>query len=177
MKKSLIAGAGIAALGLAVVPFAGVFAADTTTMTDTIKVTIGSTCTFDGEATHTYTKAMEADALETVGTTTMVVKCNNAKGYAVTGNFTDLQGPAKSGSGYETITYADTAATAGSGTWNAVVGTSTIAGKTSSTITSKTTMSAAAGDSTTITYKAGTTNNQAEGTYTGTATYTLTKNS
>ena len=177
MKKSLIAGAGIVALGLAVVPFAGVFAADITTMTDTINVTVADVCTFDA-ASHSYTKAFTANKVDTIGATTMKVTCNNAKGYIVKGNFTDLTGPAKS-SGNETITYgADAAVAAGDGKWNATVGSATSPlAKTSATVTSKTTMSAAGGDSTTITYKAGTTDNQAAGTYTGTATYTLSKNS
>ena len=37
MKKSLVAGASVAALAMAAVPFAGVFAAD---VTDTIEVTV-----------------------------------------------------------------------------------------------------------------------------------------
>ncbi len=176
MKKSLIAGASVAALGLAVVPFAGVFAADSRTTTDTITVTIAESCTFDGATTHMYTKAMTASTLEAVGETTLAIKCNNAKGYSVTGTFTDLVGPAKASSGNETIAYADTAASAGSGTWNAFVdSSSTPAGKASSTITSKSTMSAATGDSVKIAYKVGTTATQAEGSYTGTASYTLTK--
>ncbi len=176
MKKSLIAGAGIAALGLAVVPFAGVFAADITTMTDTINVTVGEACTFDA-ASHPYTKPMTANKVDTIGETTMTVVCNNAKGYSVKGTFTDLTGPAKS-SGNEMITYgADAAVTAGDGKWNATVGSATSPlAKDSATVTSKTTMSAADGDLTKITYKVGTTNNQAAGTYTGTATYILTKN-
>ena len=177
MKKSLIAGAGIAALSLAVVPFAGVFAGDITTMKDTINVTIADACTFD-TASHSYTKTMTANTADTIGTTTMKVTCNNAKGYAVEGTFTDLTGPAKA-SGNETITYgADAAVAAGDGKWNATVASATSPlAKSSAAVTSKNTMSAAGGDSTTITYKAGTTNNQAAGTYTGTATYTLTKNS
>ena len=176
MKKSLIAGAGIAALGLAVVPFAGVFATDITSMKDTINVTIADACTFD-TASHSYTKAMTANTTDTIGATTMKVTCNNAKGYAVKGTFTDLTGPAKA-SGNETITYgADAAVAAGDGKWNATVASASPLAKTNATVTSKNTMSAADGDSTTITYKAGTTSNQAAGTYTGTASYTLTKNS
>ena len=42
MKKSLIAGAGVAALAMAALPFAGVFAANS--ITDTVIVTISSAC-------------------------------------------------------------------------------------------------------------------------------------
>ncbi len=42
MKKSLIAGAGVAALAMAALPFAGVFAANS--ITDTVIVTISSSC-------------------------------------------------------------------------------------------------------------------------------------
>ena len=44
MKKSLIAGAGVAALGLAVLPATGVFAAAINTMTDNIQVTVPASC-------------------------------------------------------------------------------------------------------------------------------------
>ncbi len=181
MKKSLIAGASALALGMAVIPAAGVFAADITTMTDEITVTISGSCTFNAGGTE-YTKAMEANKLETVGTTAMKVTCNNAKGYAVTGTFTDLTGPEKKTTGNEKITYSTTAATAGSGTWSATV-TPTVGGvaqdatqpaASNGAIISSTTMTPAAGDSASIVYKVGTTNNQAAGSYEGTATYTLT---
>lgn len=52
MKKSLIAGAGVAALGFAAMPVLGAFAA-TSTMTDTINVTINPGCTIVTSGTST----------------------------------------------------------------------------------------------------------------------------
>ncbi len=178
MKKSLIAGAGIAALGLAVVPFAGVFAADTTTMTDTINVTIAEACTFDA-ATHAYTKAMTANTAADIETTTMKVTCNNAKGYTVSGAYTALSGEESN-----KIAFGESAPVAGTSTWAAsavvtVDGGSPAAAvylKNNATVMSNTKQTIAAGDTAAITYKAATSNNIAKGTYTGTATYTLSKN-
>ena len=179
MKKSLIAGAGIAALGLAVVPFAGVFADDVRTMTDTINVTIAEACTFD-QASHAYTKAMTANKLETaIGTTSMKVTCNNSKGYTVNGVYTSLDG--ENGN---KITFGEALPVAGTSTWaaQAIVtldgGTPAAAAylKNNSTVMTNTKQTVAAGDAAAITYQAATSNNIAKGTYTGTATYTLSKN-
>ena len=46
MKKSLIAGASVAALGMAALPFAGVFA-QSLTFTDVVKVAVQSGCSFE----------------------------------------------------------------------------------------------------------------------------------
>lgn len=55
MKKSLIAGAGVAALGLAVLPATGVFAAAINTMTDNIKVTVPASCSITSGTNPTAT--------------------------------------------------------------------------------------------------------------------------
>ncbi len=196
MKKSLIAGAGIAALGLAVVPFAGVFA-DIRTMTDTINVTVNPECTFskasdsDTPSAHGYSKTLAANSeVTTVGTTTMVVKCNDATGYKVSVNSDDkkpgdLVGPAKSGTGNETIPFATGALTKGTAGWNAATTATTVSGTTKTetaylsagaTVLSSNTMTPAAGDTATIKYDVATSTNQAAGTYTGSITYTLTPN-
>ena len=47
MKKTLIAGAGVAAFGLAVLPVAGVFAANPASVVDTLTVKINESCTFE----------------------------------------------------------------------------------------------------------------------------------
>ena len=177
MKKSLIAGAGIAALGLAVVPFAGVFAADITTMKDTINVTIADACTFD-TASHSYTKAMTANTTADIGTTTMKVTCNNYSGYEVTGAYSAL-----AGNGANKISFGESAPTAGTSSWAAsaivtVDGGSPVAAaylKNNAAVMSNSKQTIAAGDIAAITYKAATSNDIAAGTYTGTATYTLTK--
>ena len=177
MKKSLIAGAGIAALGLAVVPFAGVFAADITSMKDTINVTIEDACTFD-TASHSYTKTMTASASDTIGTTTMKVTCNNYSGYEVTGAYSALNG-----NGTNKISFSESAPAAGTSSWAAsaivtIDGGSPVAAaylKNNAVVMSNSKQTIATGDTAAITYKAATSNNIAAGTYTGTATYTLTK--
>ena len=45
MKKSLIAGAGVSALAFAALPFAGVFAASSSSFTDTLTVNVDNGCT------------------------------------------------------------------------------------------------------------------------------------
>lgn len=47
MKKSLIAGAGVSALAFAALPFAGVFAATSSSFTDTLTVGVASGCTLE----------------------------------------------------------------------------------------------------------------------------------
>ena len=47
MKKSIIAGAGVAALGFAAMPILGVFAETSGTFTDTVEVTVSRSCTFE----------------------------------------------------------------------------------------------------------------------------------
>ncbi|MBO7131926.1 hypothetical protein J6V85_01510 [Candidatus Saccharibacteria bacterium] len=106
MKKSIIAGAGVAALGLAVLPFAGVFAAATPAgdITDTLNVNIPAGCTIvnnnsttggNGSAPHltnSYTVEMHNGELrtdiggtadQTSGTTadnSIDVSCNTGAG-------------------------------------------------------------------------------------------------
>ena len=177
MKKSLIAVAGIAALGLAVVPFAGVFAADITSMKDTINVTIADACTFD-VASHSYTKAMTANTADTIGATTMKVTCNNYTGYDVNGVYASLNG-----NGTNKITFGEAAPAAGTSTWAAQAIVTLDGGSPAAaaylgnngTVMSNTKQTVAAGDTAAIAYKAATSNNIAAGTYTGTATYTLMK--
>ena len=47
MKKRLVAGAGVAALGLAAMPIIGVFAETKNTFTDTVVVNVSKSCTFE----------------------------------------------------------------------------------------------------------------------------------
>ncbi len=197
MKKSLIAGASIAALGLAVVPFAGVFADDIRTMTDTIKVTVDPACAFskasdsDNPSAHTYTQKLAANSdVTTVGTTKMVVVCNDATGYKVTVNSDDkapsaLVGPKKSESSNEQIPFTTSALSKGTAGWNAATTATSISGtpktetvylSAGATVLTSTTMTPAAGDTATIKYDVATSTNQAAGTYTGSITYTLAPN-
>ena len=202
MKKSLIAGAGIAALGLAVVPFAGVFAANplTATMTDNLTVNVDPTCVFT-EATaapwtsidkHDY-QAVDMtmnDLKEGIATTNMKVVCNDAKGYKVTVTAaTDLVGPETATAGtYNKISFTSGNIAAGtSAGWQAERTTSSldtkdynlssVAGDSNNTVLAKDSATAGAGDTATIKYNVATSENQAAGTYKGSITYTLTANS
>ena len=188
MKKLAIVGASAA---LAAMPVFGVFATDITTVTDTLTVTVDPTCSFNAQqggtapdATNGYSKTMLANAFDaSFGTTTLTVTCNNAKGYSVGSVMNNLQGPAQSGgSTYETITYSITdLAAAGQGKYsagysNVINGATAVTGQVpqSGTLMTSNTMTPAAGDTSTITYKVSTTSNQAAGSYVGTAVYTLT---
>ncbi len=144
MKKSLIAGAGVAALGLAVVPFAGVFAATplTATMTDNLNITVEPTCLFtqsknagttgwEADGGNTYTKTLGINqVIDEVGTTNMRVICNDAKGYTVTATeITDLTGPETVTAGtYSKIPFASAAVAAGTSSWSAYRSNSSIDG-------------------------------------------------
>ncbi|MBR3248738.1 hypothetical protein IKF89_01775 [Candidatus Saccharibacteria bacterium] len=182
MKKSLIAGAGVAALAMAAVPFGFASATDITEVTDTLTINIEASCTFDA-GTHAYTKTMTANQLDSsFGQTVLTVTCNNAKGYTVGSQMNTLTGPAKAGSGNEEITYSATdLSAAGVGKYsagysNVINGGTATTGQVpqSGTLMTSNTMTPAAGDTSTITYKVSTTTNQAAGQYQGTAVYTLT---
>ena len=90
MKKSLIAGAGVAALGMAVLPLAGAFA----DVIDTVQITISSACgvNSDTESTpgtgQTFTATMtNSDTHEWAADGTggeRYVTCNDASGWNVT---------------------------------------------------------------------------------------------
>ena len=89
MKKTLIAGAGVAALGLAVLPVLGVFADVTDTVTVTINgsCSVGSTTSTTGSgktlsATMANSELKSWDADGTVGGT-IKVSCNDASGWNV----------------------------------------------------------------------------------------------
>ncbi len=179
MKKSIIAGAGVAALAMAALPFAGVFATDTLSVKDKLVLTVSSSCTYDGitpEAAtssngNEYTASAAPNQLVSFGATSsatsLTVKCNDADGYSITPTFTGLTGPT-------TISYDGSAdPTAGSESWAAYYsknsGTATIFAASGTAITGSSTMT----DTYTFSYKVGTGADQAAGTYNGTATYVL----
>ncbi len=189
MKKSLIAGAGIAALGLAVVPFAGVFAAGPDdTITDNISVTVNSTCTFDktGGSSRTVTFDDMTVGQQKTATSSLKVVCNNVSGYTVNGEFTDLTNNVPTSGTKDTMSFKDAkVAAAGDGKWSATI-TPTIGGTKGTAVNatsgekifeSNTYTQTLTGDTASIIYTIGTRDNQTAGTYTGTATYTLTKKS
>lgn len=173
MKKTLIAGA--ASFALAAMPVIGVFADNPSPVVDTLTVTVNEACTFELKTgSANITKAMEAGALDPAfGSNTFESKCNNGKGYTIGAVFTDL---AHTGNAGEAIAYSATTPTAGSGTWTATVGQDNIAAS-NGVLATKSSQDPAAGSTYTVTYKVSLHNDQAQGTYRGTATYTLTMKS
>ena len=170
MKKSIVAGA--ASLVLAAMPVVGVFAADPAALTDTLTVTVNESCTFTRTTGNgQYTQSMTAGALKTdFGSSTFTSACNNGKGYDIGAVFTSLSHTGNAG---EAITYSATTPTAGSGTWTAAIGGSSNIAATSGVLGSQNTQDPAGGRTYTVVYKVSTHDDQAQGTYQGTATYTL----
>ena len=171
MKKTLIAGA--ASFALAAMPVIGVFAVDP--VVDTLTVTVAESCTFthtsgDGQFTHT----MNAGALDSAfGTSSFTAQCNNGAGYSIGAAFTSLI--KTGGAANRNIAYSETDPTAGSGTWTAFNGTANILA-TGGVLGQRSTQDPQGGSTYSVTYKVSTFDDQPQGTYTGTATYTLTQN-
>lgn len=177
MKKTLIAGA--ASFALAAMPVIGVFATDPADVVDTLTVTVNESCTFARQTggSNEFTHAMEAGALKTdFGHNTFKSQCNNGKGYTISAVFADLAHTQNNG---EAITYSATTPTANSGTWTASK-TSTFSNNiaASNGVLGDTTAQDPAGGTTyDVYYAVSLHDDQAQGTYTGTATYTLTQKS
>lgn len=176
MKKTIIAGAGVAAFAMAALPFTGVFASqaeDPAEVIDTLTVNVNGTCTFSRtNGTGEYTETMAANAFNgTFGSSTFTSGCNNGTGYTVTADFKDLEHETHDGTAIE---YSGETPSAGSGTWTAYKSTAT-AGNITNHGTAFETNSAdpAGGSSFTVVYKVATHAVQAQGSYSGTATYTL----
>ena len=110
MKKSLIAGAGLAAFGFAGLPFMGAFA-DVTSKTDTIDVILGTTCTINSYTHDTGTAAEHSSSTATswssdtltayavagaaytnIGATNFNIVCNNKNGWNVSASASALTG-------------------------------------------------------------------------------------
>ena len=177
MKKLIIAGS--ASLALAAMPMVGVFAADPAALTDTLKITVNESCTFErgtgGSAT--FEKTMAASAVDDAfGTNTFTSKCNNGLGYTVTGHFTDITEDDGLGTA---ITYGTTTPDSTHlGIWTAYKSTATAGNITNdSQILNTSAADPAGGTSFTVVYKVGLHDNQEQGNYTGTAQYTLAQKS
>ena len=186
MKKSIIAGAGVVALSMAALPFAGVFAVDTLTVKDSLTLTVSSSCTYDGitpeaatsESGNPYTASAAPNQMvsftATSSATSLTVKCNDADGYKITPTFTGLTGP----TGSTPINYQGSEPVAGTAGWTAYYSKNSAAAApftasgASGAITSGSTMT----DTYSFSYKVATDVNQAAGDYTGTATYALAAN-
>ena len=174
MKKQLIAGA--ASLALAAMPVVGAFATDPADVVDTLTVTVDESCTFDHDGTGgSYTKAMEPGALDSeFATSSFKAMCNNGKGYTVSAEFTSLAHLSNAG---DAITYSASDPSAGSGTWTAQISGGANIAASNGVLLNTSTQDPAAGTSVTVIYKVGLHSDQAQGTYRGTATYTLTQKS
>ena len=86
MKKSIIAGAGVAALGFAALPFAGVFAATSSSFTDTLTVGVAGGCTLENSTQSgagDYTKSDRSFTAD-IATGTVGYLNANATGAAAT---------------------------------------------------------------------------------------------
>ena len=132
MKKTLIAGAGVAALAMAALPFAGVMADDDKTVVDTITVTVSPTCTFDNgqssssaDTGYSATVANGAEAaFNNSGAHKFNVTCNDNEGYSVTATPTNLVGTKPTGENVtkNNIPYTTSYIASGTaGMWSAVV--------------------------------------------------------
>ena len=81
MKKLAILGASVA---LAAVPVVGVFAADTTTVTDEVQVTISDSCTLGITEGAKPTKTLaNGTADKTLAGAQFSITCNNGKGWTL----------------------------------------------------------------------------------------------
>lgn len=195
MKKALIA--GTVSLAVAAMPVVGVFAADVTTQTDKLSVTIGATCTFKNVGTEgapayvthangtsgigTWSSDTLAGAMtngsntDNFGTTTFAVVCNNTTGWKVTNTTADLvSGTNKispnAGHSATVSGYSWTVSQA-DGTGLTIPNGKQGAGTEVARLEDATTD--AAGKSFTVTYGVGVSQSQAAGTYTGDVVYTL----
>lgn len=173
MKKTLIIGA--ASLALAAMPVVGAFAA--TTFTDTVTITVSEACSLSrSSGSGTYTATLAPNAVNAnVGSSTLSAACNNPKGYTVKVATTALTNSTVSS---YTIPYSTTTPAAGTSAWTVTKGASSA---TTNIANNGTVMETSAADTSTtaatqqVTYKVSTSNIQAQGSYSGTAVYTLTK--
>ena len=177
MKKLIIAGA--TSVALAAMPVVGVFAADPGALTDTLKISVNESCSFERGAggQSEFQKTMAAGEIDdSFGSNTFTSKCNNGLGYTVTGDFSDITEDDGHGTA---ITYGTTTPDSSNlGIWTAYKSTATAGNITNhSSILNTSAADPAGGTSFSVTYKVGLHDNQEEGTYTGTAKYTLTQKS
>ena len=182
MKKSLVAGASVAALAMAAVPFAGAFAAN---VTDTIEVTVASACSFTGGSAGVSYEASGNNGASVQPKNNnsneheFTVFCNNSKGYTVSATAHSLTQSGVT----DTFAYAATLPSGTTGAWNAAIsqaagGSLTIeqlpSGGAATNIATLGAASAVGGETFTAAYTAYIGTQTAAGTYSGTIEYTLT---
>ena len=178
MKKLIIAGA--ASVAMAAMPVVGVFAEDPAALTDTLKITVNDSCSFDRDSggSAEFQKTMEAAQVDTnFGSNTFTSKCNNGKGYTVKADFTSIA-PTGTSTG-TAITYGTTTPDSTHlGIWTAYKSTETAGNIENGTnVLNTSSADPAGGTSFSVTYKVGLHDNQEQGNYQGTAKYTLTQKS
>ena len=191
MKKLVIAGSAIA---LAAMPVVGVFAVDDQASTDTIQVTVNSSCTFSAggnDAAYTAAGANGASVNPSITvdeTTTNIhtftVFCNDNDGYTVSATANDLT---KSGI-TDVFAYKATLPSNGAdGAWHATIAKTTASltvaqlsdsesGSSTANIATLGAASAAGGETFTATYTAYIGTETPAETYSGTIAYTLAAN-
>ena len=194
MKKSLIA-AGAASVALAAMPVLGVFATETDTVTDTIEVTVSPSCTFttssdasDQDETYSFTGVNNANATAAGGAThAFNVFCNDLGGYTVSATAHDLASSTAGNNDkfqYKNII----AGNLETGEWHAAFAGAELtfvnlpdsatsgdhAGESTEVILTKSTPTAAAGDTWTATYSVHIGSATKADTYSGQIEYTLT---
>ena len=119
MKKLAIAGASLA---LAAMPVVGVFADQQASVTDTINLTVSSTCKMEASAaTGSYNLGTSTVAHEyaAVTGTPMTITCNDQAGWSITATATAL-----SASGTDQTIPFGAYATTGESVWSASIATS-----------------------------------------------------
>ena len=182
MKKSIIV-TGAASLAVAAMPVVGVFA-DTTTVTDTVQVTINSACTItSSQAANTYSGTMTNGQLKSdFGSTTMTINCNDAAGWHVTAvgsgaDATDKTAMNATSTGTDIATgtaqSGDTSNWAMKVTGTGATGFTTFAAVPSSATNVATGSGTVAAGTLTTTYQVFISATQQADTYTGQVTYTL----
>lgn len=176
MKKLLIAGA--TSIALAALPVVGVFADDPAALEDELQITVNESCTFTrgtgGQSS--FQETMQAGEVNSnFGSNTFTSKCNNGTGYTVTAEFTPLA--EENGAG-TAITYSTTTPDSTHlGIWTAYNSTTSTNIANGEEVLNTSAADPVAGTSFSVVYKVGLNANQEQGTYTGTATYTLAQKS
>lgn len=149
-----------------------------TTVTDGMSITVGVTCTFDASA-HTYSTSLGLSGVNNnIGTTAMKVTCNKHNGYSVKGVMTALTNSSATSNTipYYTGTGSGKTGTPAAGTsvWAVYNNTDSAYILSSSTSAFWTATANTSGTTKNLVYRASTSAWLPTGTYTGTATYTLT---
>ncbi len=171
MKKSVLVVAGVAAFAGLAMPLATFAATDP--IKDDIQVTVDPSCSFERTSAGTFTDTVALNNTTTFGTNSSTYKviCNDPDGYQVTSAFVGLTAEGTT----DTIAYdSSSEVAAGTGTWVAIkAGTTATKLAQGAKLLESSTVTTAAGETATVSYKASTKDNQATGVYKGSATYTF----